>query len=227
MAEVRDQRQRDRAEARAGRRPSAEDVGDERPDESGTGGVDLKRAAATALTAALTGALVGAAKSVADKRGRSAEAEHHDVDEEPSEDRPQPEDEADVTDEHEEEDDEQQDEPDQQDEPEQQGPSHDDAPPEQRQEQRQSGASSDDIASIITRAKEHVEAVIGSEAESVSGVERLNGNWRVNVEVVQMRRIPESTDILASYGVVLDGDGDLISVQEERRYRRSQADDDR
>jgi hypothetical protein len=215
MAEVRDQRQRERAEARAGRRPSADDVSDEQPDESGAGGVDLKRAAATALTAALTGALVGAAKSVADKRGRSAEAEHDDPDEEPSEDRPEPEDhepdttedEPEVTDEHEDEDEDEE--------------PQDDPPPQQ------SGAPSDDIASIISRAKEHVEAVIGSEAESVSGVERMNGNWRVSVEVVQMRRIPESTDILASYGVVLDGDGDLISVQEVRRYRRSQADDDR
>jgi hypothetical protein len=218
MAEVREQRQRERADARAGRRGPQQDVS-EQSDESSSG-VDLKRAAATALTAALAGALVGAAKSVADKRVRSPEDESDEdsveqlQDDQPHADHPEePADEVEQADEPEEEE-EEEDEPREQDEEEHSEP-----------EPAQTGASGNDVARIIARAKEHVEAVIGSEAESVSGVERTNGNWRVNVEVVQMRRIPESTDVLASYGVVLDGDGDLISVQEMRRYRRSQADD--
>jgi hypothetical protein len=37
-------------------------------------------------------------------------------------------------------------------------------------------------------------------------------------------RIPESTDVLASYEMELDGDGNLRRYGRVRRYRRSQAD---
>src|ERR671935_87476 len=89
------------------------------------------------------------------------------------------------------------------------------------------GAESGEVAEIIEHAREHVQSVIGSEAESVSGIERSNGHWCVSVEVVQLRRIPESTDVLASYAVVIDDDGGLISLREARRYRRSQSDEGR
>ena len=49
----------------------------------------------------------------------------------------------------------------------------------------------------------------------------------IPVEVVQLRRVPESTDVLASYAVVVDDDGLLISLQQTRRYCRSQADEGR
>jgi hypothetical protein len=190
-------------------------------------GIDLKRAATAAVTAALAGALAGAAKAVVDKRSREAEDDGDESREEPSDEQPEPEEPEDHEEPEEPEAHEESEESEESEEPEE----PEEEPHEERDdsagENGQTGASSSDVAKIIARAKEHLEAVIGSEPESVSGVERGNGNWRVNVEVVQMRRIPESTDILASYGVVLDDDGDLISVQEIRRYRRSQADGER
>lgn len=235
MAEVRDERQRERAEARQGRRVKADEPNEQSDqDESGQSGessLDLKRAAATAITAALAGALAGAAKAVVDKRGRSSEPRKDDAggdDNEPvsaaqGEAEPEREPEDERTDEGE-----RDEEPG--DEAEADGGEPDDEPARAQQQNdnsEQTGASTGDVASMIARAKKHVEAVLGSEPEGVSGVERSNGNWRVNVEVVQLRRIPESTDILASYAVVLDGDGDLVSVQEMRRYRRSQAENER
>jgi gas vesicle protein GvpO len=238
MAEVRNQRQRERAEARKGRRVEADEPTDQsdsdQSDESDQPSFDLKRVAATAVTAALAGALAGAAKAVVDKRGRSTQPQRDDggadEQEEPvsaSHEEAGPEPERRTTDEGEA-DEEPKDEA-QVDAGEPDDPEPDDEPAraqEQDNNSEQTGASTADVASMIARAKQHVEAVLGR-PESVSGVERSNGNWRVNVEVVQLRRIPESTDILASYAVMLDGDGDLLSVQELRRYRRSQAEDGR
>lgn len=230
MAEVRDERQRARAEAREGRRVNADEPNEQsdqsdQNDQSDESSFDLKRVAATAITAALVGALAGAAKAVVDKRSRSGEPQGDDEgkdEREPAstsqeETEPEPTDEREADEEPADEAEADEGEP-------------DDEPLRAQSEgdnSEQTAASSGEMASIITRAKEHVEAVIGSKPESASGVERSNGNWRVNVEVVQLRRIPESTDILASYAVLVDGDGGLVSVQEVRRYRRSQADDDR
>ena len=64
----------------------------------------------------------------------------------------------------------------------------------------------------------------GSDAESVSSVARTATGWAVALEVVELRRIPESTDVLATYEVEFDDDGKLIKLERSRRYYRSQAD---
>jgi hypothetical protein len=48
--------------------------------------------------------------------------------------------------------------------------------------------------------------------------------WTVEVEVVEDRRIPSSTDMLALYEVVLDLDGELLSYRRTRRYVRGVGD---
>jgi outer membrane biosynthesis protein TonB len=214
MVEVRDQQRQERAEARAGRRSDGGGPSDE--------GIDLKRAITTAVAAAVVGGLAGAAKAFADRQGRSSKPEEPERPPEPSSQADEPDDE-----EPEEEPDEQQgDEPS----AEHQAEEPDEQEQEQEQEEQQpepAAAPSGDVAKMVARARNHVEQVLGEEPEGVSGIERTNGNWCVNVEIVKLHRIPESTDVLASYAVVVDGDGDLVSLQETRRYRRSQAEDDR
>jgi hypothetical protein len=234
MAEVRDENQRQRAEARAGRRAARAEEPFEQLDEEARGESgsivtpELKKAARTAAVAALTGSLAGAAKAVVDRRGGGDTPEDEERDEEqPEADASQ--EEADVQ---ETEDEPDASEPTDEHDDDGQAEEDDDVEPaaeaaETHKSEPQTAASSGDVGSIIARAKQHAADVLGSEPETVSGIERENGNWRVNVEVVQMRRVPESTDVLATYGVVLDESGDLISLQELRRYRRSQADDDR
>jgi gas vesicle protein GvpO len=87
------------------------------------------------------------------------------------------------------------------------------------------GAPAGDVKAIVDQARRQAQEVLGLEPESVSGFERKNDEWTVTVEVVEMRRIPESTDVLASYDVTLDEDGNLIGATQRRRYRRSQAEE--
>jgi hypothetical protein len=85
------------------------------------------------------------------------------------------------------------------------------------------GAKGDELADMATQARELLRSVRGVEAESVSGVTRTPNGWRVTLEVVELRRIPESTDVLASYEVELDDDGKFLGFERGRRYSRSQA----
>ena len=48
--------------------------------------------------------------------------------------------------------------------------------------------------------------------------------WVVGIEVVEDRRIPSSSDILAAYETALDMDGQLLSYRRVRRYPRGRAD---
>lgn len=77
------------------------------------------------------------------------------------------------------------------------------------------------------RAVEHVTAMTGRSAESVVGIERAGDDgWRVTVEVVETRRIPDSADILACYDTEVDADGDLVAYRRVRRYPRGRVERD-
>jgi Gas vesicle synthesis protein GvpO len=66
----------------------------------------------------------------------------------------------------------------------------------------------------------------GKETEGVSGVEPSDDGWRVTVEVLEDRRIPSSTDLLATYRIELDLFGELVSYRRVRRYARGRGDSD-
>jgi hypothetical protein len=88
------------------------------------------------------------------------------------------------------------------------------------------GLSHEDASEIVSTARRELEALLATDIERVSGLGRKNGHWSVLLEVVEMARIPESTDILATYEVILDDDGGLIGVSRVRRYRRSQVEEE-
>jgi hypothetical protein len=80
---------------------------------------------------------------------------------------------------------------------------------------------------VVRHAIEQVGALTGRDIEGVLGLRREDGGWVVTVELVEMRRIPDSTDVLASYEVALDGDGELQEYRRTRRYYRSQVEEER
>ena len=65
----------------------------------------------------------------------------------------------------------------------------------------------------------------GKDPEGVTGVEPLaDDGWLVTVEVIEDRRIPSSTDLLATHETELGPDGDLVSYRRARRYARGRGD---
>jgi hypothetical protein len=72
-----------------------------------------------------------------------------------------------------------------------------------------------------------INELTGKDPEGVSGVEPLDDDgWRVTVEVMEDRRIPSSTDLLATYQIELDPDGELLAYRRVRRYARGRGDSD-
>jgi len=72
-----------------------------------------------------------------------------------------------------------------------------------------------------------VEGLTGRRPESVSGLARdEDGGWRVAIDVVELSRVPPSTDLLATYEVVVDAGGELVDLTRIRRFVRGQADEE-
>ena len=60
----------------------------------------------------------------------------------------------------------------------------------------------------------------GKAAEGVTSLQRTDDGWQVQVEVVEVRRIPDTTDVLAIYELEVDEQGALQGYHRLRRYAR-------
>ncbi|HEY2436348.1 MAG TPA: gas vesicle protein GvpO [Solirubrobacteraceae bacterium] len=78
----------------------------------------------------------------------------------------------------------------------------------------------------IERVRRDLPQLLGRPIEAVLGLERDDGRWKVTVQVVELSRIPSTTDILGSYEVTLDEQGEVVGYRRNRRYHRNQTDEE-
>jgi hypothetical protein len=57
----------------------------------------------------------------------------------------------------------------------------------------------------------------------VTGVDRNDEGWVVQVEVLELRRVPETTDVLGLYEIETDDQGSLLGYRRLARYSRSES----
>jgi Gas vesicle synthesis protein GvpO len=75
---------------------------------------------------------------------------------------------------------------------------------------------------LVRRTREQVAELTGYKPETISSISRIGEGWQAVVEVVELKRVPETSDVLGSYEVQLDAAGDVQTYRRVRRYQRSQ-----
>ncbi len=75
---------------------------------------------------------------------------------------------------------------------------------------------------IVQQAKEQLMILTGLKPDTVSSLAKDEQGWHVTVEMIEMKRIPDSNDVLATYDILLDDKGNLIGYQRTQRYYRAQ-----
>lgn len=75
---------------------------------------------------------------------------------------------------------------------------------------------------LAKTARRQIAELTGRPPESVLGLRKDDDGWKVTVELVELRRVPNSTDLLGCYVVTLDDDGELVGYERVRRYQRGQ-----
>ena len=78
------------------------------------------------------------------------------------------------------------------------------------------------LSKLGTRALQELEALVGCPAEGVSGIRQTDDGWVVLVDVLELERIPATTDVLGHYEVTMDSDGEITGYRRVKRYLRSQ-----
>src|SRR4051812_46090224 len=71
-------------------------------------------------------------------------------------------------------------------------------------------------------ARQYIAEMTEREPVQMTSVSPTEDGWLVEVEIIEDRRIPSSSDILALYEVELDANGELLAYHRTRRYLRGQ-----
>lgn len=77
---------------------------------------------------------------------------------------------------------------------------------------------------VLRHARSQLAELTGMAAESVSSFEQTEDGWTLEIEVLELERIPDTMSLLASYQVVLDPQGELTGYRRIRRYERGRSD---
>ena len=75
---------------------------------------------------------------------------------------------------------------------------------------------------VAELAKKQLTELTDFPPDTVSAVGRNEEGWRVDVEMIEMKRIPDGQDVLATYRCEMDVDGNLMSYVRIKRYCRDE-----
>jgi hypothetical protein len=78
---------------------------------------------------------------------------------------------------------------------------------------------------VLDQARRYAEQLTGHPVESFSSLAKDDRGWRIGIEVVELSRVPSTTDVLGSYELVLSDDGDFVDFHRGHRYSRNSTDD--
>lgn len=78
------------------------------------------------------------------------------------------------------------------------------------------------LVELTDQAKEQLARVTGLNPVLVSGVFKDEQGWHVFVDMLEMKRIPDSTDVLGSYEVLMSDDGTMMNFRRKRSHMRGE-----
>jgi len=78
------------------------------------------------------------------------------------------------------------------------------------------------ITNLAERAKRQLAEVTGfSPVAAVGGFKDEEG-WHISVDMLEMARLPEATDIIGTYEVLLDQGGNMVKFEKKRARLRGE-----
>jgi hypothetical protein len=78
---------------------------------------------------------------------------------------------------------------------------------------------------LTLAARQTIEDLTGYKPEAVTGFQWDGEAWLVSVDVCELERVPNTTDVMDTYIVQLDDRGGLLGYKRDRRFERGHAQD--
>jgi hypothetical protein len=83
------------------------------------------------------------------------------------------------------------------------------------------------LMEVLRHARAQLAELTGMTAENVPSFKQTEDGWLLEVEVVELSRVPDTMSLMATYEVELDLEGQLTGYRRVRRYERGRADSHR
>ncbi|MFC4329587.1 gas vesicle protein [Streptomyces andamanensis] len=77
---------------------------------------------------------------------------------------------------------------------------------------------------VLREARAQFGELTGLAPESVTSFERTGDGWSLELEVLELARVPDTMSLMASYEVALDPEGQLTGYRRLSRYERGRSD---
>ncbi|AZQ38683.1 gas vesicle protein [Streptomyces cyaneochromogenes] len=77
---------------------------------------------------------------------------------------------------------------------------------------------------VLRQARSQLAELTGMSAETVTSFEHSEDGWTLEIEVLELSRVPDTMSLMASYQVDLDPQGQLTGYRRVRRYERGRSD---
>ncbi|MFH9657713.1 gas vesicle protein [Streptomyces sp. NPDC017248] len=91
-------------------------------------------------------------------------------------------------------------------------------------ERKTAGGRRPALMEVLRQARAQLTELTGLVPETVSSFEQTEDGWSLEVEVLELARVPDTMSLMASYQVELDPEGQLTGYRRVRRYERGRAD---
>jgi hypothetical protein len=79
------------------------------------------------------------------------------------------------------------------------------------------------MVNLAEQAKQQLAQVTGfSPVAAVGGFKDEEG-WHITVDMLEMARLPESTDIIGTYAVTLDAEGNMVKFEKKQSRLRGES----
>ena len=79
------------------------------------------------------------------------------------------------------------------------------------------------MTELAERARQQLAQVTGFKPVAVVGSYKDGEGWHVSVDMLEMTRLPESTDVLGTYLVLMDEEGDMVKFEKKRTRLRAES----
>ncbi len=76
------------------------------------------------------------------------------------------------------------------------------------------------VKELIEKAREELGKITGLELSTTLGAVKEEKGWKVTMEMVEKHSLPDQMDILATYAVILDNDGNVIEFNRTKLRKR-------
>lgn len=67
-----------------------------------------------------------------------------------------------------------------------------------------------DLAQVIAKTKAQMAEITGLPTDTVARLDRLDAGWSVAIDMLEHKAIPRTNDLISSFEVELNQDGDVV-----------------